>query len=275
MGNKQVGGQGQPQSQSLVVNNQQKIGRRRSELREIRRMDSVGGSSKDGLEKSQSNGAAGGGGSVRQHDKRRWSSTAVISARGNPSIKPKRMTARQFHLIIKSWNRRMPKNRVVRDIFVDIFEEADELKPLFGIDRTFTGKKLRADSRFIRHTNMFADTLEFVIRNLDDISLVTENAEQLGRRHATFQTIGSNLRTEHWNLFTECIIENAGKEEDKETQIAWRQIVQTIVYYMKLGYDREILQMQRNSQYRRSKPPNPQSTPRFDSIDNKQEDENS
>lgn len=43
------------------------------------------------------------------------------------------------------------------------------------------GKKLRSDPKFVAHTDLFVDTFDFVINNLDDISSVTENAEQLGR----------------------------------------------------------------------------------------------
>lgn len=55
------------------------------------------------------------------------------------------------------------------------------MKKLFGITEDVHGKKLRTDSKFIMHCNIFNDTLEFAVRNLDDMSLVTENAEQLGR----------------------------------------------------------------------------------------------
>lgn len=57
------------------------------------------------------------------------------------------------------------------------------------------------------------------------------------RRHAAHQI--ENFRNEYWALFTETIIEQASSTEDKETQLAWRQLVLTLVFYMKLGYDRE------------------------------------
>lgn len=62
-----------------------------------------------------------------------------------------------------------------------IFNEADELKGIFGIPPTVKGKKLRSDPKFVVHTDLFIDTFDFVISHLDDIGLVTENAEQLGR----------------------------------------------------------------------------------------------
>lgn len=65
--------------------------------------------------------------------------------------------------------------------FSAIFNEVEELKSIFGIPLTVRGKKLRSDPKFVSHTDLFIDTFDFVIRNLDDISSVTENAEQLGR----------------------------------------------------------------------------------------------
>lgn len=59
--------------------------------------------------------------------------------------------------------------------------EAEELKKLFEIPENVKGKKLRSNAKFLAHANLFADTLDFVVRNLDDISMVNENAEQLGR----------------------------------------------------------------------------------------------
>jgi hypothetical protein len=44
----------------------------------------------------------------------------------------------------------------------------------------------------------------------------------------------TGFRPEYWSIFTECIAEGVSTgEEDKETLIAWRQLVQTIIYYMK------------------------------------------
>lgn len=65
--------------------------------------------------------------------------------------------------------------------FSAIFTEAEELKSIFGVPSDLRGKKLKSDPKFIAHTNLFTDTFDFVIRNLDDMGLVTENAEQLGR----------------------------------------------------------------------------------------------
>uniref|UniRef100_A0A183BXT3 GLOBIN domain-containing protein n=1 Tax=Globodera pallida TaxID=36090 RepID=A0A183BXT3_GLOPA len=191
----------------------------------------------------------------RARQRRRCSSAALVVARNNAIQKPKRMTPRQCHLVIKSWSKRSPKNRVAKDIFAAIFMEAEELKSTFGIDTGSAGKKLRSASNFVAHTNIFTDTLDFVIRNLDDLSLVTENAEQLGRRHAGFPVDGG-FRPEYWNIFTECICEGVcAAEEDKESCVGWRLLVQTIVYYMKLGYDRERLRIQRHSSFRRSASP--------------------
>ena len=61
--------------------------------------------------------------------------------------------------------------------------------------------------------------------------MVVENAEQLGRRHAVLNI--ENFRPEYWAIFTECIVETVGETDDKETQIAWRQLVLTLIFYMK------------------------------------------
>uniref|UniRef100_A0AC35GKD8 Globin family profile domain-containing protein n=1 Tax=Panagrolaimus sp. PS1159 TaxID=55785 RepID=A0AC35GKD8_9BILA len=119
-------------------------------------------------------------------------------------------------------------------------------KQVFGIQPGLKGKKLRSDQRFIAHTDLFIDTFDFVIRNLDDISMVVENAEQLGRRHAALNI--ENFRPEYWSIFTECIVENVAETNDKEIQIAWRQLVLTLIFYMKMGYERESLRMTRNAQ---------------------------
>ncbi|KAH7725445.1 CBN-GLB-13 protein [Aphelenchoides avenae] len=148
----------------------------------------------------------------------------------NNTVKPKRIAPRQRNLIIKSWNR-LPKNKIGRDIFIAIFSEAEELKLIFGIPDHIRGKKLRSFPRFVAHTDLFVDTFDFVIRNLDDISMVTENAEQLGRRHASFGI--ESFRPEYWGIFTECTLEVVSSSEDKETQIAWRQLLQTLTFYMK------------------------------------------
>lgn len=98
------------------------------------------------------------------------------------------------------------------------------------------GKKLRSDPKFVSHTDLFIDTFDFVIRNLDDISMVVENAEQLGRKHATLNI--ENFRPEYWAIFTECIVETVAEADDKETQIAWRQLVLTLIFYMKYVEDK-------------------------------------
>nr|CAD2162293.1 unnamed protein product [Meloidogyne enterolobii] len=184
---------------------------------------------------------------------RRWSSVVTVS-RSNG--KPKRLTPRQCHLIIKSWGRRTPKSRVVKDIFASIFGEVEELKSAFGVEQNIAGRRLRTDSNFVSHTNLFADTLDFVVRNLDDFSLVTENAEKLGKKHATFP-LENGFKPEYWNIFAECIVEGiSAGEECKETLLAWRQLVQTVIYYMKLlGYDRETLRLARHASLRRSYSP--------------------
>ncbi|KAI1732911.1 globin domain-containing protein [Ditylenchus destructor] len=187
---------------------------------------------------------------TNRQSRRRWSSAATITSRS--SMKPKRLLPRQCHLIIKSWNRKNPKNRMAREAFAAIFTEAEELKAIFGVPSDLRGKKLKSDPKFIAHTNLFTDTFDFVIRNLDDMGLVTENTEQLGRRHATLLSPES-LRPEYWSIFTECICEAALlATEDKETQIAWRQLLLTLVYYMKLGYERENLRVTRNASMRSS-----------------------
>lgn len=93
------------------------------------------------------------------------------------------------------------------------------------------GKKLRIDPKFVLHTDLFIDTFDFVIRNLDNISMVVENAEQLGRKHAALNI--ENFKPEYWAIFTECIVETVAETDDKETQIAWRQLVLTMIFYMK------------------------------------------
>nr|CAD2198809.1 unnamed protein product [Meloidogyne enterolobii] len=196
-----------------------------------------------------------GGGILNERTRRarRWSSVVTVS-RSNG--KPKRLTPRQCHLIIKSWGRRTPKSRVVKDIFALIFGEVEELKSSFGVEQNIAGRRLRTDSNFVSHTNLFADTLDFVVRNLDDFSLVTENAEKLGKKHATFP-LENGFKQEYWNIFAECIVEGiSAGEECKETLLAWRQLVQTVIYYMKLlGYDRETLRLARHASLRRSYSP--------------------
>ncbi|KAI6220828.1 GLOBIN domain-containing protein [Aphelenchoides fujianensis] len=178
---------------------------------------------------------------INKFNRRRWSSAATINQRN--TMKPKRLAPRQRNLIIKSWNR-MAKNKVGKDIFTSIFTEAEELKAVFGIPASARGKRLRSDAKFVAHTDLFIETFDFVIRNLDDISMVTENAEQLGRRHAALQI--ENFRAEYWNIFTECIVENVAQGQDKETQIAWRQLVLMLIFYIRLGYDRETLRLSRH-----------------------------
>lgn len=51
--------------------------------------------------------------------------------------------------------------------FLAIFSEAEELKLVFGIPDHIRGKKLRSFPRFVAHTDLFVDTFDFVIRNLD------------------------------------------------------------------------------------------------------------
>ncbi|KAI6175362.1 GLOBIN domain-containing protein [Aphelenchoides bicaudatus] len=184
--------------------------------------------------------------SVDNRMRRRWSSAASISQRN--TMKPKRLAPRQRNLIIKSWNR-MAKTRVGKDIFMAIFNEAEELKQVFGIPVSSRGKKLRSDPKFVSHTDLFIDTFDFVISNLDDISMVTENAENLGRRHAMLQI--ENFRPEYWNIFTECIVENVSNGMDNETKIAWRQLVLMLIFYIRLGFDRENLRLSRHQSVRR------------------------
>lgn len=47
-----------------------------------------------------------------------------------------------------------------------IFTEAPELRPAFGVEPELQGKKLRADSHFLRHVAVFSETLDFIVRNL-------------------------------------------------------------------------------------------------------------
>ena len=43
-----------------------------------------------------------------------------------------------------------------------ILTEAEELKTALGIPTTFSGKRLRADSKFVLHANLFVETFDFV-----------------------------------------------------------------------------------------------------------------
>nr|CAD2208247.1 unnamed protein product [Meloidogyne enterolobii] len=169
-----------------------------------------------------------GGGILNERTRRarRWSSVVTVS-RSNG--KPKRLTPRQCHLIIKSWGRRTPKSRVVKDIFALIFGEVEELKSSFGVEQNIAGRRLRTDSNFVSHTNL---------------------------KHATFP-LENGFKQEYWNIFAECIVEGiSAGEECKETLLAWRQLVQTVIYYMKLlGYDRETLRLARHASLRRSYSP--------------------
>uniref|UniRef100_A0A914D947 Globin family profile domain-containing protein n=1 Tax=Acrobeloides nanus TaxID=290746 RepID=A0A914D947_9BILA len=162
-------------------------------------------------------------------NRRRSSSVAAVSIGRNNTMKPKRLAPRQCNLIIKSWGR-TNKAKVGKDIFEAIFNEAEELKAAFGLSLSMRGKRLRSDSTFIAHTDLFIDTFDFVIRHLDDLPLVIENAEQLGRRHATLNI--EDFRPEYWGIFRECIIENVSNEEDRETQIAWRQLILMLIFHM-------------------------------------------
>ncbi|KAE9550580.1 hypothetical protein FO519_006207 [Halicephalobus sp. NKZ332] len=206
-----------------------------------RRSSEIKYKSNDGPDRPSTNN---GGDSSVKFNRRRWSSAAVGTTRNN-TMKPKRLAPRQRNLIIKSWNK-TAKTKVGKDIFMAIFNEAEELKQIFGICPHLKGKKLRMDPKFISHTDLFIDTFDFVIRNLDDISMVVENAEQLGKKHAIMNI--ENFRPEYWTIFTECIVETVADSNDKETQIAWRQLVLTLIFYMKLGYERESLRITRNAQ---------------------------
>ncbi|KAF7638602.1 GLOBIN domain-containing protein [Meloidogyne graminicola] len=245
-------------SNNISINNQ-RINRRRSEFQQSgKKPDNVSNSNNNnngniliinevGEQTGEINERI-----TRQNRARRWSSVVTVSKCNG---KPKRLSPRQCHLVIKSWNKRTPKSRVIKDIFAAIFREAEELKSAFGVEQNVSGRRLRTDLNFVSHTNLFADTLDFVVRNLDDFSLVTENAEQLGRRHATFP-LENGFKPEYWNIFAECIIEGiSAGEECKETLFAWRQLVQTVIYYMRLGYDRETLRISRHSSFRRSYSP--------------------
>ncbi|CAD5226762.1 unnamed protein product [Bursaphelenchus xylophilus] len=221
--------QGPNQPQILVQQHQQRMNRRASEFKS-RSNDVPDRPSLTVPDASRVN-------------RRRWSSTALVVQR-NSTSKPKRLAPRQRNLIIKSWSK-INKVKAGKDIFCAIFAEVEDLKPIFGISSNTKGKKLRADPKFISHSDVFIDTFDFVIRNLDDISMVTENAEQLGKKHANLKI--KDFRTEYWHIFTECIVENITQEMDKETQIAWRQLVLTLIFYMKLGFERETLRMSRDN----------------------------
>lgn len=54
------------------------------------------------------------------------------------------------------------------------------------------------------------------------------------RRHASFNI--ESFRPEYWGIFTECTLEVVSSNEDKETQIAWRQLLQTLTFYMKYTF---------------------------------------
>ena len=71
-----------------------------------------------------------------------------------------------------------------------------------------------------------------VVQNLDDLGSVTIRAEELGRNHATLQV---DFRPEHWSVFTECILEAVSADVDREMQLAWRQLVQLLVYNIRFG----------------------------------------
>ena len=122
---------------------------------------------------------------------------------------------------LQSWNR-VAKAKVGKDIFAAVFHEADELKSAFGIAESVRGKRLRVDARFIAHSDLFADKLDFCICHLDDMAMVTESVEQLGRsarrlrrgatrraaaadcrRHAALQL--DDFRPEYWSIFSEWV----------------------------------------------------------------------
>uniref|UniRef100_A0A915D4R3 Uncharacterized protein n=1 Tax=Ditylenchus dipsaci TaxID=166011 RepID=A0A915D4R3_9BILA len=155
MGNKQANSSSNLSTRSVINGGQllapqNRISRRGSELRARQPAESVPN------EKSQINGSAFD--SARQSSRRRWSSVATVSSR-NTAIKPKRLLPRQCHLIIKSWNKKVPKVKMVKDVFCAIFTEAEELKQIFGIPMDLRGKKLRSDPKFVAHTTLFTDTL--------------------------------------------------------------------------------------------------------------------
>uniref|UniRef100_A0A914I658 Uncharacterized protein n=1 Tax=Globodera rostochiensis TaxID=31243 RepID=A0A914I658_GLORO len=160
----------------------------------------------------------------RARQRRRCSSAALVVARNSAIQKPKRMTPRQCHLVIKSWSKRSPKNRVAKDIFAD--------RP-----------------PILWHTRIYLPTLW-------TLSFAIWTIFRWSPKTRSNWDVDGGFRPEYWNIFTECICEGVcAAEEDKESCVAWRLLVQTIVYYMKLGYDRERLRIQRHSSFRRSASP--------------------
>uniref|UniRef100_A0A1I8B7T2 Uncharacterized protein n=1 Tax=Meloidogyne hapla TaxID=6305 RepID=A0A1I8B7T2_MELHA len=138
----------------IISINNNRINRRRSEFQQSGKkpLNSDNGINNNGGNINGINGEGILNERTRQNRARRWSSVVTVS-RSNG--KPKRLTPRQCHLVIKSWGRRTPKSRVVKDIFTAIFGEAEELKSAFGVEQNAAGRRLRTDSNFVSHTNLY------------------------------------------------------------------------------------------------------------------------
>uniref|UniRef100_A0A914XC63 Globin family profile domain-containing protein n=1 Tax=Plectus sambesii TaxID=2011161 RepID=A0A914XC63_9BILA len=197
--------------------------------------------------------AASPGGSARSHrllpetPRRNGSAPSRLSPNSPRPIIDRRsssahLTSIQNQLILKSWKRsqRTGLNCVGSKTFMNIFRREPSLKKLFGLEGT-AESQLKYDARFRAHASSFTRTIDFVVKNLDDMDGISAHVQDLGRKHVLFQSRG--FKPQYWDIFaeslTECAIDWEGGVRCREAMAAWRILIAFVIDQMRLGFDRE------------------------------------
>lgn len=171
------------------------------------------------------------------------------------------LTSIQNQLIQKSWKRSQKTgiDCVGSKTFLNIFRREPSLKSLFGLEDTPPGQ-IKYDPRFRAHASIFTRTIDYVVKNLDDMDGVSAHMQELGRKHLLFQSRG--FKPQYWDIFaeslTECAIAWEGGVRCREAMAAWRLLIAYILDQMRLGFDRErALAFEIRKISMRSAPPSP------------------
>lgn len=120
-----------------------------------------------------------------------------------------------------------------KKIFDEIFLKSPELKGFF-----FTNCKTEAEwaAKYEAHVCNFAELVENIVGNLENLPELSDDLRQLGKRHVDFKGVGFQPR--FWNVFAEAMILTSLDWEVKDvhfqqSQRAWVELVFYIIDVMK------------------------------------------
>ncbi|VDK56971.1 unnamed protein product [Anisakis simplex] len=142
------------------------------------------------------------------------------------------LSVRQRTLLHKSWmkSQRTGLENIGAQVYLRIALHEPSIMKLFGIHDVKISE-LKYNKAFQQQSMTMTRSLDFIVKNLDNLHTVKEYCRELGYRHVKYASRG--FKPEYWDIFAESLTECA---IEWEALIGWRMLVRFLIEHMKDGF---------------------------------------